>query len=149
LIGAFIVSDNKLELFRELGIPTQKAMERLFDYLVSQEACVSEVRSSYISFSIDGEMVAVAQRGDEGIDIAMALPFDGSDARVFDALDLKWRTLPTGIVIVGQRDVGIAKKYLKTACSRVRNGERIEIDGASYKRPEGTFQPQFKKFKRQ
>lgn len=136
-----------LGLFDNLNDAARKAVGRVSKYLVEKELCDVVSRDSYISFSINGDLVAIAQKGDVGIDMAIALPFDESEEGVFDALDLKWRNLPTGLVIRDSKDVTIAKKFLKKACGRVRSGEVIEIDGSNYRRPEGTFQPQFKNFK--
>ena len=139
--------ESDLKIFKGANDQAQKAISKIYDYLVETESCTVVNRNTYLSFSIGSDLVAVAQIGDEGIDVAIAVPFSATNDDLFDAIELKWRSLPAGITVRDAKSGNRAKKYLKLACSRVRSGEIIEIEGSNYKRPFGTFQPEFKKFK--
>jgi len=89
-------------------------------YLVNN-GCNSYVKTIYIGYEIDGEMVAALYGHSNHIEMALALPEDAEGAILIDATHLTWRTLPVAAVVKFSSQLGDLELLIDQACSRVRS----------------------------
>ena len=61
--------------------------------------CQSYVKTIYIGYDLDGEMVAALYARNDFVEIALALPEEAVNPILVDASHLTWRTLPVAAVI--------------------------------------------------
>jgi hypothetical protein len=90
------------------------------DALVAM-GCAPYVKTIYIGYDINGEMVAAAYGHADHVEVALALDEDHADPGLVDASHLTWRTLPLALRLQSVADVKRAKPLLAEACERVRN----------------------------
>ena len=82
--------------------------------------CVSYVKTIYIGYDIDGEMVAALYGHSDYVEIALALPEDADGDLLIDASHLTWRTLPVAAVVRKTTDVQPFAELASVAVERVR-----------------------------
>jgi hypothetical protein len=82
--------------------------------------CVSYVKTIYIGYDIDGEMVAALYRHSNHVEIALALPEDAEGELLVDARHLTWRTLPVAAVVRSLSEVPDFEILAKAATERIK-----------------------------
>lgn len=97
---------------RELATSAHKA-------LIS-EGCASYVKTIYVGYDIDGEMVAALYGHSDHVEIALALPEDAENRLLIDASHLTWRTLPVAAVVRTINDLVELQALLARSSERVR-----------------------------
>ena len=123
----------------------KKAFLPVYALLVEESGCVASSRSGYVSFSLGVELVAAAHPNSATIELALAIPYVPADPNMIDAIDYKWRYLPSAVSISNADSARRALPYVREALERVSNGVKSEVAVESYARPPGAFDPAFKK----
>jgi len=85
--------------------------------------CDAYVKTIYIGFSIDGEMVAAAYPVGDTVEVALALPEDHPSELLKDATHLTWKTMPVLLALTTSDDLSAAKPLCKEAHQRVVSGQ--------------------------
>jgi hypothetical protein len=91
----------------------------LHDALLSL-GCVSYVKTIYIGYDIDGNMVAALYGRSDHLEIALALPEDAEGELLIDASHLTWRTLPVAAIVSSVAELPLFTKLASDAVDRVR-----------------------------
>ena len=89
--------------------------------VLDNEGCASYVKTIYIGYEIDGQMVAALYAHTDHLEVALALPEDAEGASLIDATHLTWKTLPVAAVIRALDDLDEFKVLASTAVARVRS----------------------------
>lgn len=89
------------------------------------EGCASYVKTIYVGYDIDGEMVAALYGHSDRVEIALALPEDAEDRLLIDASHLTWRTLPVAAVVRTMNDLAGLQALLAQSGERVRMGQHL------------------------
>lgn len=84
--------------------------------------CASYVKTIYIGFEFDGEMVAAAYPFARLVEVALALPEDHPSDLLGDATHLTWKTMPVLLQLTSFEDVSASRDLLSEAFSRVKSG---------------------------
>jgi|694.fasta_scaffold148095_1 hypothetical protein len=82
--------------------------------------CVSYVKTIYIGYDIDGEMVAALYGHIDHVEVALALPEDAEGDLLIDAKHLTWRTLPVAAIVRNKTDIVAFMQLALTAVEGVR-----------------------------
>ena len=82
--------------------------------------CVSYVKTIYIGYDIDGEMVAALYGRIDHVEVALALPEDAEGDLLIDAKHLTWRTLPVAAIVRSKTDLVAFMQLALTAVEGVR-----------------------------
>ena len=85
--------------------------------------CNSYVKTIYIGYDIDGEMVAALYSHSDHIEVALALAEDHPSGQLIDASHLTWKTLPVAAIGHNATEVKKMKPLITEACARVRAGK--------------------------
>jgi hypothetical protein len=83
--------------------------------------CVSYVKTIYVGYDINGEMVAALYGHSDHVEIALALPEDAEGDLLIDARHLTWRTLPVAAIVRNAADITAFKQLAISAVEGVRN----------------------------
>ena len=97
---------------------TQSALRELVR-IFTQEGCNSYVKTIYLGFDYEGEMVGAAYPSSETVELALALPEDHAHPNLVDATHLTWRTLPVSIKFTSKSAVQKSEDLLTEAVQRV------------------------------
>jgi hypothetical protein len=84
--------------------------------------CNSYVKTIYIGYDIDGEMVAALYGHADHVEVALALAEDHPSSQLIDASHLTWKTLPVAAIGHDAAEVGKMAGLVVEACDRVRAG---------------------------
>jgi len=85
--------------------------------------CSSYVKTIYIGYNLDGEMVAALYAHADHLEVALALPEDAEGDVLIDASHLTWRTLPVAAIVRTHGEVsGGFSDLAAQACQRVSEG---------------------------
>ena len=103
----------------EMGKRVRPLATDLHDALLSL-GCVSYVKTIYIGYDIDGEMVAALYGRSDHIEIALALPEDAEGDLLIDASHLTWRTLPVAAIVRTKEELDQFISLADAAVERVR-----------------------------
>jgi len=95
-----------------------KAHQALLDL-----GCASYVKTIYIGYDIEGEMVAALYAHADHLEIALALPEDQKGSLLIDASHLTWRTLPVAALVKGEGDLEQFNFLASLACQRIVDRE--------------------------
>jgi hypothetical protein len=117
-----IMSDNgdaKIYL-SEMGKKMRPIAEAIHEAMISL-GCVSYVKTIYIGYDIDGEMVAALYGHTDHVEIALALPEDAEGDLLVDASHLTWRTLPVAAIVRSIDSIDDFTKLAKVAAERVKS----------------------------
>lgn len=88
------------------------------------EGCSAYVKTIYIGYDFDGEMVAAMYVHSKSLEVALALDEDHENDILVDASHLTWRTLPVAAVVTNTKEVSSKlRPLISEACKRVRSGE--------------------------
>jgi hypothetical protein len=108
---------------------TTRGLAAITHELFGSEGCSSYVKTIYIGYDIDGEMVAALYGHADHVEVALALPEDAVGELLVDAGHLTWRTLPVAAIIRSEDDFDEATSLIASACHRVREREHaVERD---------------------
>ena len=88
-----------------------------------KQGCISYVKTIYIGYDIDGQMVAALYCHEDRIEVALALDENHESQILIDATHLTWRTMPVAAVVRNERDLVVAVKLVIEASKRVKAGE--------------------------
>ena len=93
------------------------------------QGCAAYVKTIYIGYDIDGEMVAALYAHADHLEVALALPEDAEGDLIVDASHLTWRTLPVAATI---RSLGVSPEgALRLAWPWGTGSQRIVTRGSS------------------
>jgi hypothetical protein len=82
--------------------------------------CNSYVKTIYIGYDIDGEMVAALYGHADHVEVALALAEDHPSSQLIDASHLTWKTLPVAAIGHNAAEVKKFRPLIDEACQRVR-----------------------------
>lgn len=85
--------------------------------------CNSYVKTIYIGYDIDGEMVAALYGHADHVEVALALAEDHPSSQLIDASHLTWKTLPVAAIGHNAAEVKRFRPLIDEACARVRAGQ--------------------------
>ena len=114
---AYLASLNK-----KIGVLASEVHQRLID-----RGCTSYVKTIYIGYDFNGEMVAALYGHVDYIEVAIALPEKFDSPILIDAAHLTWRTLPVAAVIKSKNDLKSFSTLVKAACEGVLNGSHTVL----------------------
>ena len=84
--------------------------------------CSSYVKTIYIGYDFNGEMVAALYGHSEYVEVAVALSETHESSILIDASHLTWRTLPVAAVLKSKADLKMFTPLVKEACRGVLSG---------------------------
>ena len=96
--------------------PLATAVHEIFE----GHGCTSYVKTIYIGYDLDGEMVAAMYGHTSSVEVALALSEDATGPLLTDASHLTWRTLPVAAVIAKKSDIDVFATNAAEAVDRVR-----------------------------
>jgi hypothetical protein len=105
----------------DLGAQTRSLAEAAHRVLVTL-GCESYVKTIYVGYAIDGEMVAAMYGHPDRLEVALALPEDTEHGLLIDASHLTWPTLPVAAIVRSTEDLPLFESLAIAASSRVRSG---------------------------
>lgn len=85
--------------------------------------CVSYVKTIYIGYDIEGQMVAALYCHEDRVEIALALEENHVSPILIDATHLTWRSMPVAAVVRNDKDLSAAALLVVEASSRVKAGK--------------------------
>jgi hypothetical protein len=91
------------------------------------QGCTSYVKTIYIGYDFNGEMVAALYSHVDYVEVAIALPENFDSSILIDASHLTWRTLPVAAVIKSKNDLKSFSTLVKAACRGVLNGSHTVL----------------------
>lgn len=103
----------------EMGSRIRPLATDLHDVLLGL-GCVSYVKTIYIGYDIDGEMVAALYGHSDHVEIALALPEDAEGELLIDASHLTWRTLPVAAIVRTKDELSQFSVLAGAAVERIR-----------------------------
>jgi len=92
-----------------------------------KEGCTSYVKTIYVGYDFNGEMVAALYGHSEYIEVAIALAESYESPVLIDASHLTWRTLPVAAVLKSKADIKMFAPLVKEACKGVLSGEHTVL----------------------
>lgn len=95
--------------------------------VLAGEECASYVKTIYVGYEIDGDMVAALYAHPQHLEIALALPEDVLGDKLVDASHLTWRTMPVAAIVKDPQDLVQFAELAKQAASRVRTHEHTVL----------------------
>lgn len=106
-----------------LGASSRRLAQKAHEAFMA-EGCSAYVKTIYIGYDFDGEMVAAMYAHAKSLEIALALDEDHDDDILIDASHLTWRTLPVAAEISSVSKVPKRlAPLIHEACERVRSGK--------------------------
>ena len=94
-----------------------EAVHRVFVTL----GCASYVKTIYVGYEIDREMVAAMYARADYVEVALALSEDLEGDLLVDATHLTWWTLPVAALVRRTDDLPVFETLATDACDRVRS----------------------------
>lgn len=102
--------------------PTIRSLAKAVEAHCRNRGCESYVKTIYIGFELNGEMVAALYPHAQNIELALALPEDSPHAGLIDATHLTWRTMPVAMVFSSKAALPTVVALLDEAIGRVAGG---------------------------
>jgi hypothetical protein len=102
---------------------TAAALCRQVHEMFLAAGCTSYVKTIYIGYDIDGEMVAALYGHVDHVELALALAEDHPSSQLIDASHLTWKTLPVAAIGHNAAEVKRFRPLIDEACFRVRAGQ--------------------------
>ncbi len=112
--------DDAERITRDLPGHLRDIVRRIYEELVEGQGCAPYVKTIYIGFEADGEMVAAVYPHAKSVEIALALPEDHGSELLVDGTHLTWRTLPLAAEILDTNQLEGLVPLLAEAADRVR-----------------------------
>lgn len=94
--------------------------------------CSSYVKTIYIGYDLEGEMVAALYAHAHHLEIALALPEEVEGELVVDAGHLTWRTLPVAAILRRPADLKEFAELVAQATHRVQSRQHDVIRDNDY-----------------
>ena len=88
-----------------------------------KQGCVSYVKTIYIGYDIEGQMVAALYCHEDRVEVALALDENHVSPILIDATHLTWRSMPVAAVVRNDRDLSAAALLVVEASLRVKAGK--------------------------
>ena len=109
-------------LIEEMARKRLKANAEMIDDRFMELGCNSYVKTIYVGYDLDGEMVAALYPYADHVEIALAVPEDFEHPLLIDASHLTWRTLPLAAVVRIKSDAKQMLPLIDAACRSVKEG---------------------------
>ena len=90
--------------------------------ILIDSGCSSYVKTIYIGYDFNGEMVAALYGHSDYVEVAVALSEIHESSILIDASHLTWRTLPVAAVLKSKADLKMFAPLVKEACAGVLSG---------------------------
>ena len=84
------------------------------------QGCASYVKTIYVGYDFNGEMVAALYAHHDHVEVALALPEDQQGSLLVDASHLTWRTLPVAAILRSSANLEQFTELVIEAVRRVR-----------------------------
>jgi hypothetical protein len=91
------------------------------------QGCSSYVKTIYIGYDFNGEMVAALYGHSDYVEVAIALSESHESPILIDASHLTWRTLPVAAVVKSKADIKMFASLVKEACKGVLSGDHTVL----------------------
>ena len=91
--------------------------------ILCAEGCMSYVKTIYIGYELDGEMIAALYVRPEYIEVALSLPESFDSPILIDATHLTWKSMPVAAVLKTKSDINLFTNLAKEAAELVRSGK--------------------------
>lgn len=112
-----------------------RPVARAADSVLAGAGCSAYVKTIYIGYEIDGEMVAALYGHANFVEVALALDEQPVRDILVDASHLTWRTLPVAAILKTEKDISNFKVLVHEACKRIREGKHeIHRDNEFFKK---------------
>jgi hypothetical protein len=109
-----------LQLARQGGSVATRAVSAI-ESVLGGSGCDSYVKTIYIGYQLNGEMVAAVYPG-KTTQVALALPEDFEGPDLIDATHLTWPTMPLAFLVTSDDHIPRAVGLVEQALDRVRAG---------------------------
>jgi hypothetical protein len=100
--------------------------------ILEGEGCTSYVKTIYVGYEIDGDMVAALYAHPNHLEIALALPEDEVGDSLVDASHLTWRTMPVAAIIRDEQDLEEFGELVAKSAEGVRTHEHTVLRDNEY-----------------
>lgn len=117
-VDGVILSQEAISYIEKLPKPGREICRWLHSYLETK-GCASYVKTIYVGYEINGEMVAAIYGYRDIVEIALSLAEDHESELLRDATHLKWRTLPVSIVVDDSVDRQLIHELIDESCERI------------------------------
>jgi hypothetical protein len=117
-IGLMDTNQEAQTYLANMSKKTKPLATEIHTFLISL-GCVSYVKTIYIGYSINEEMVAAMYGHVDHLEIAIALPENTESAILVDASHLTWRTLPVAAIVKQRIDMTEFREMAKIAVTNV------------------------------
>ena len=97
-----------------------------------RRGCSSYVKTIYIGYDFNGEMVAALYGHSNYVEVAIALPETHESSILIDASHLTWRTLPVAAIVKSKDDLKNFAVLVKSACDGVLSGNHKVLRDNKY-----------------
>lgn len=106
------------------GLPKhlREVFAECYSFLVDDSGCAVYVKTIYVGFAFDQEMVCAIYPHPDHLEAAIALAEDVEGQEFNDATHLTWPTMPVAMEIRNATDPEIVIGHLATAVQRVTKG---------------------------
>lgn len=109
-------------LNNKIGMIASDAHQILIDL-----GCSSYVKTIYIGYDFNGEMVAALYGHSDYVEVAIALSESYESRVLIDASHLTWRTLPVAAVLKSKADLKLFAPLAADACKGVLSGDHTVL----------------------
>lgn len=99
------------------------ACDELTTLIVGEFGGASYIKTIYLGFQIDGQMVAAAYPDPHRLEVALALPEEHEAPGLIDATHLTWRTMPVAYQLSEVARIPELLALAREAAERVRSGD--------------------------
>ena len=115
--------------------PATRAIASAVHEALLRLGCTSYVKTIYVGYDVEGEMIAALYAHVDHVEVALALPEDTCDKILTDASHLTWRTLPVAAIVRSKDQLSSFEALAATAINRVQSKEHdICRDNEYFKR---------------
>jgi hypothetical protein len=121
--GRMAVEDSEAQKYiAELNKTSGALCTQVHEMFIAA-GCNSYVKTIYIGYDVDGEMVAALYGHADHVEVALALAEDHTSSQLIDASHLTWKTLPVAAIGHDLAEVAQMRPLIDEACARVRAGQ--------------------------
>jgi hypothetical protein len=119
LIGEMMIKEPK-EYLSELG--AMKPLATAANRLLVKAGLLAYVKTIYVGYELNGEMVAALYGHADNVEVALALEINHPSQLLVDASHLTWRTLPVSAILRTKADLTEFEDLVNESCERIRKG---------------------------
>jgi hypothetical protein len=112
-----------LDTFATQSGPVARRLLDALTQVFQRLGCDAYVKTIYIGWQIEGQLVAAVYPHSSSVEVAIALPEDHPSPLLKDATHLTWRSLPVALDISPGDDLQSVMMLVEEAVGRVRSGE--------------------------